>query len=759
MEKLVKNINQGFFSTVYEWGVEHIVFTFPVHLFFIRIKQNHILLLYWIVLFGVISENIGATLGIPTLFLDPEYRGEVNFISFFIMGMAIGLFIMAYHITCYILDNYRYSFLINFRYPFLIFCFNNSVIPLAFIVYYVAQFVWFQKVYEQAQMGSLIAQVAGFMVGLVFMLLLITGYFRMSNRGRLRHLAENVDKKLKKNRIQRQKVMNRLHDVQNHKIFIHFYFHPPFRMKKINHFYPFDRETVLQIFNQTQLNAVIISFVSFVFILLLGLFRDHELIQIPAAASVILLFTILLMLSGALSYWFKGWSVSVAAILLFVLLFYFKWDYKDPYHKAFGMDYSSKALYTNRRVYELANSTHQAEDKQHTLQMLNNWRAKFPPETKPKMILMCFSGGGQRSALWAIRTLQHLDSSLNGQLMQNTFLITGSSGGLFGAAYYRELYLKKQNGEEINLYDPGYLERISRDKLNPTVFSMISADMFFRFHRFDVNGKTYFKDRGYAIEDKWNKDTEYFLDKPLDSYALPEQEAKVPMMLITPTILNDGRKLYIASQPVSYMLRGAQSPGGVKGIEFNRFFEEQGAQNMRLTTALRMNATFPYITPTVVLPSNPAMEVMDSGYLDNYGINDAVRFLNVFKEWLQQNTSGVIVISVRDSVKGRYIAQNPRKSWVQELLSPLNSVWHSLSYLQDLSNDQSIEYAKNWYDGKLYLLEFQYQNGGDEHGKRRAALSWRLSEKEKEDVLNAIYSTHNKKAARELSYLLTHEVE
>ncbi len=40
---------------------------------------------------------------------------------------------------------------------------------------------------------------------------------------------------------------------------------------------------------------------------------------------------------------------------------------------------------------------------------------------------------------------------------------------------------------------------------------------------------------------------------------------------------------------------------------------------MRLLTALRINATFPYVLPNVWLPSKPVIDVMDAGLRDNYG--------------------------------------------------------------------------------------------------------------------------------------------
>jgi hypothetical protein len=79
------------------------------------------------------------------------------------------------------------------------------------------------------------------------------------------------------------------------------------------------------------------------------------------------------------------------------------------------------------------------------------------------------------------------------------------------------------------------------------------------------------------------------------------------------------------------------STGQPEAIEFQRFFRDQDADNLKLTSALRMNATFPYITPIVSLPSQPPMRVMDAGLRDNYGYRiSRFAFLHTFRDWIRR---------------------------------------------------------------------------------------------------------------------------
>ena len=107
-----------------------IAYSFPVQLLLNNFRRNHVLVLCWIVLFAMITGSFGKYLGIPYLFLDPEYLNKVNFTSFFIIGLCVAGFTTAFHITCYINDGHRFSFVGTLSRPFTKFAINNSVIPI-----------------------------------------------------------------------------------------------------------------------------------------------------------------------------------------------------------------------------------------------------------------------------------------------------------------------------------------------------------------------------------------------------------------------------------------------------------------------------------------------------------------------------------------------------------------------------------------------------------------------------------------------------
>ena len=113
--------------------LENLYYSFPVQLLLLHLKKNQLLVLCWVFLFMLMSGNLGAALGVHFLFLDPEYLNLVNFWSFFIVGITLSGLSVAFHITSYIVDGHRFTFLGALPKPFTKFSVNNSIIPILFL--------------------------------------------------------------------------------------------------------------------------------------------------------------------------------------------------------------------------------------------------------------------------------------------------------------------------------------------------------------------------------------------------------------------------------------------------------------------------------------------------------------------------------------------------------------------------------------------------------------------------------------------------
>lgn len=750
------------------------IYSFPIQLLLNHFKRNQFLILFWLVLFAMVSGMMGKYMGIPYLFLDPEYLNKVNFTSFLLVGIATAGFTMAFHITSYISDGHRFSFVGALPKPFTKFCINNSLLPMFFLGDYLYQMIVFQLNNQYTSKAQVYWNIGGFLVGFIVMTVAFFIYFWFTNKDIFKYVVCRIDEKIKANvQVTRASALKKLDIARKKQVRVDNYLDYDGRFKRTDETSFYDKATVLQVFDQNHLNLIIIQSFIFVLVLFLGIFKDFPVFQLPVGASFMIFLTILVMVTGAFSYWFGGWSATAGLIIFLSINWLTGEGYFNKTYQAFGLDYSAKPVsYTVEKLREVNDSAAIKADRATTLMALENWRKKFPGTEQPKMIFVCVSGGGKRASLWALNALQKADSLTRGKLMNNTILITGASGGLIGASYFRELKMREQNGENIKPYAGLHREKISTDNLNPLIFGLLANDLFVGFNHFEYAGQQYVRDRAYTFEDQLNQITENLMDKKVKDYAPAELAGEIPIVILAPTVVNDGRKIYISALPVSYMnsdLLNYTNYGNTKisGADFSRLFRQQNGDSLRFLSALRMSATFPYITPTTTLPTDPPIEIMDAGISDNFGLTDAVRFLYAFNEWIAANTSGVIVLSIRDSPKLGTIAEKQGQTLIDNFSQPISSVYNNFENFQDITSDNLIGYAKTWFGNTIDRVDIQYQaetyvdilNEMDSirQNNARASLSWRLTTREKTGVVENINTEKNKEELRRLVQLLSGE--
>ncbi len=742
--------------------VNNIFYSFPFQLLIFHFRSNHLLIALWTIIILFISGLLGAKLGFQYLFLDPEYRGNVDFWSFFFLGIAYGGFVMSWNLTTYLLSAHFFPFLATLVRPFTKFSLNNFLIPMLILAFYIFKIIQFQFGYQSYGIYTVFLNCLGLLFGGFAVILSYSVYFHLTNRDITYYqknsplppnLAKsispghrNVDLDYIKLDSQRWKV----------KTFLNESFQPRI-VRSVAHY---DSKLIQNIFKQNHLNALIIQLFSMMTLVLLGYLVDYPVFRIPAGASLLILMSIMVAVIGALTYWFNNWTTTFIFLLLLFLNFLTSFEIFNQKHLAYGLNYGTqKAEYSVEKLQEICFTDQVAEDKKATEAVLSTWKNRVTanPMEKPKMAILCVSGGGLKSALWTMKVVQESDSILGGKLLDHTTLITGASGGMIGMAYLRELLLKKRTNNEIDIYDRHYQDTITRDLLNSVAFSMISRDLFIPRSRFKIGDYSYPADRGFVFEQHLNDNTGKILDKSIKAYQRPEREALIPMLFLTPSIVNDARRLIISPQGVSYMM---VAPVGVNkhdaveidAVDFGWMFKDQDAFNLRFLSALRMNATYPYVLPNVHLPSSPQMEVMDAGFLDNYGIFTATRFIQVFRNWIQENTSGVVVIQISSSNRIEQILPSNQSGIIESLINPLG-IAGKVFTRQEFEFDNSLGFIYDLLGHENFdVIRFIYRPTQPE--RREASISYHLTRKEKEDVLDAFYLESNQKSLRQIIEIL-----
>lgn len=745
--------------------LERFFYFFPLQLLLLHIRRSPFLLLFWFILFGFVTQSFATKFGIPYLFLAPEYLGEVGPWSFAILGFALGGFIMAFNIYSYISHGHRFAFLGTLARPFFKFCVNNSLIPLIFVAVYLYHSAVFLHTAELKSPGEIALDLGAFLTGNVLFIVIAFLYFFPTNKNIFKITGQTeseIEQAIRKRASAfRKKQSIRLRDPSQKKLRTDTYLVHPFKVALARNADHYDHATLQKVFYQNHVNASFFELIIISAFVVVGAFQFNAAFVIPAAASACLVLTAVIMLVSIVMSWLKGWTWP-ALIVLFVIVNSLsgKYDVLNMTNPAYGLDYSEPPVsYTVKTIDSLSSDLMKVrQDLAYHENILNRWldrerKRTGNPNFKPKMVFVNTSGGGQRSTLFTVQCLQYADSITDGTFFRNTRLISGSSGGTVGAAYFRELYLRRDSLEH-SLYSPRYLDKAAKDILNRILYTLATNDIFIRFRHREVAGHRYVLDRAMTFEEQFNQNTDFVLDKTVAAYEKDVYRGAIPMMVLTPSIVNDGRRLLISSQPISFLTYEypdirEQLNLATENIEFNRMFVRHGADDLLMTSALRMSSTFPYILPNATLPTDPPIEVMDAGLRDNFGTKITAQYLIAFKSWIEKNTSGIVVLQIRD-VEKHFEPKGGRSTLLDKVTDPIGSFYGNYFNDQDYNMDQLMRMTSNSIKVPIHQVPLEIMRYPDEN----IALSWHLTALEKQRVIQSMTFDNNKRSLERIRELL-----
>jgi hypothetical protein len=374
---------------------------------------------------------------------------------------------------------------------------------------------------------------------------------------------------------------------------------------------------------------------------------------------------------------------------------------------------------------------------------LNDWRKQF--RTKPRLVVVATTGGANRSALWTTKVLHelHRDPGL-ADFPKHVRIITGASGGMVGAAYYAG---SLQTGGVLPAeFDP---EDIAQDFLTPIINGLVFREVPF----LALPVESYSRDRGELLDRAMEGDVPRLtagpkkrlaavFERSFADLATGEAAGWRPSLIFSPMIVEDGRRLFISNRHVPFLtvnrgefllpngpeFAGPQASGGSKlednqkkskavgrgragtddqdvysrpGVEFFSLFPE-ARDRFRLSTAARMNATFPFLSPAVSLPTNPPRRIVDAGYYDNTGVGVAAAWLYHHADWIIKECSGVVVIQIRDSAshqENRSVALPPAEggSVLPGITGVLSAVNHARTASATYRNDDDLYQLSQYF--------------------------------------------------------------
>ena len=734
-----------------------IYYFLPVQLLLLHFRKYQFLLVFWLILFLTITNRFASHFGASSLFLAPEYFGKISFLSMMLLGGAMCVFTMMWHITTFIIHSKRIPHMGATRHAFVVYCYNNCIIPITFLCFYSVVCIHSQWHDEHTPLMTVILRQIGFYLGMALVVFISFAYFFRVSRDFFKTLLTTITNPARIREIIPYDSLDYELDILPAQSYIS----GKLRIEKnpdLESYHPRVMNTVLRRHHR---NVIFATVIAYILLLLLGVFMEQPLLRVPAGSGFLLLFSIIMGVVGAFKYFMKSWEAIGWIIFVVLLTVMVKFNFFDLRSIAYGLNYhthqSNEPIYDYEHVRAMFTKQRFESDKKTEEQRLLLWKNKnMQDSTNPPLVIVTVSGGGSRAAYWSFRSLQYIDSITNGRLFKNTTLITGASGGMIGASYWRDLHDACQQGLLKDPYSDKYQKNVGKDLLNAIIFSFASVDLVSPFNKINIAGYSYTRDRGYAMEQELIRNTNGLMNKNIGYYINREASGTIPLLIVNGTIVNDGRRLMISGQPLGYLTQPVYSLNNpdppIDAIDFAAFFAKQDPYNLRITSALRMNATFPYVLPVVKLPSQPRMNIMDAGLRDNFGAEVASRYLFVLHEWMEKNTREIIYLDIRDTRENEVTSISDQSSSLSNMVAdPVFVIQNKWEAFQSYSQSILEDLATHNFRGKLKYITLEYI---PKEANKTAALNFHLTQNEMQDISQSIYNPGNQAAVDTIVKLL-----
>ena len=456
---------------------------FPIQLLFLQLRKNLFGLAIWALLFAYVG-GLSSKFGVPQLFLSPEYMGRVDNISFMILGIGLGGFIAAYNLYSYVLLGPQIPFLGTCKRPLVVFSMNNFIVPFAFLAFYLTKTYQFQRVNELKEIYDVVLEFVYLFIGLFIFVFFSFLYFFKTNKNIFKLSGKSqsdFESEFMANPV--SSVLHRdeswFQSFRKLRFQKHYYITEGFRIRIARYWKHYDKKLIEKVFYQNHVNTSIFEIFIIASFVVFGIFGDLVYLVIPAGASILLIFSIILMFISAVYSWFRSWTYLILASVFLLLNYLSKNPNFEQYsYPAFGLDYSvTQEQNFDSIVFEHLDKNRIENEKQAYTYILNNWKDNQTAR-KPKLVLVNVSGGGSRSALWSFLVLRQLDSLTQGDFSNSVHMITGASGGMIGASYYRELLLRQANSAQFDLYKQDHIDNISKELLNAVATAITTLHLF-----------------------------------------------------------------------------------------------------------------------------------------------------------------------------------------------------------------------------------------------------------------------------------------
>lgn len=386
---------------------------------------------------------------------------------------------------------------------------------------------------------------------------------------------------------------------------------------------------------------------------------------------------------------------------------------------------------------------------------------KWSPAGKRPLVLVCASGGGISAAVWTCTVL----NEVCGQPGMSAFpyhirMVTGASGGMVGASMFVSTLQAPSLGPQGELVPASPLHGLAPSRAGGVV-TPLGGDAMVRMLAEDCLGDVVQTmvfndiprwmcfgpledDRGQALERAWARTLQGAFEQKFSSLRQGEREGWRPSLVYSPVMLEDSRRLLISNLDLAGVAKSTltDSTGTTRDNYadceemFKRF--PLCEETLRVATAARINAAFPFVSPTPVIPlGGERRRLADAGYFDNFGVDLACRWLSENEDWVSEHVSRVLILQIRtfrpEEFSGDRSTSLSRAA--EDVTGPPTGAFQARTSMMRSKNDRQVQ-----------DVIAQYRRPGlppvtteiVECPRDRIPLTWRLTDAERNGITGAV---------------------
>lgn len=369
------------------------------------------------------------------------------------------------------------------------------------------------------------------------------------------------------------------------------------------------------------------------------------------------------------------------------------------------------------------------------------------------VVVVAASGGGITASLWTATVLTSLQAEAGPDFAPSIRFLSTVSGGSVGAMYF----LDRFPGQRAPAAD--IQKAAGEPSLDSVAWGMAYPDIWRLFLAYVLPHKT--EDRGWAMEQSWKRHMRRG-DATLADWRREVHAGRLPAFAFNSTVSETGEQFLFTSLDLFCRPPEIRRPECWQARSFFRAYSQDGRDpDLAVTTAVRMSASFPWVTPIARAmgpdsePASPRLHLADGGYYDNFGVVTAVNWLQAIlpahREELRRR--GVLLVLIRAFPQKDTVDPKGEGAggWFYTTVGPLSTIYNVRTASQAVRNDTDLSLLKQSLAGsgvRLESIPFELE--------KESPLSWKLTDREREEIQAGWRTQRNQAQLQEFKRLFGH---